>query len=92
MSNVQFEDENKVYAGTRPLSRSRESFLTKFVLRVGLAKDDRGVRNVFFGIIILAVVLSVIFLWKSFAPQTGGFVTTPDSKSTPPPAFLRFHQ
>ncbi len=63
MSNVQFDENNLIQTMPRQFANSRQSFLTRIILKFGLAKDASGVKKVFIAIIVICLVSTAIILF-----------------------------
>ncbi len=63
MTNVQFDENNLIQSMPRQLSNSRQSSLTRFVMKLGLAKDEVGVKKVFIAVIVICLLSTFIILF-----------------------------
>ena len=62
MEGVQFDEEDNL---PRRSSQRRFSLLTRFVMRIGLAKDERQAQYILLIIAIIAIVLTFLLFPES---------------------------
>lgn len=73
---VQFDEEQSVTRAAR--AEPRASSLTRFIIKMRLAKDNQGAQRV---LLIIAVLAIIVALWISFV---GVFSTNSESPSSKP--------
>ena len=83
MGNIQFNDDELQYA--RPAFNSYKiSWFAKFIIKIGLAKDNAGAQKVLLVVLVLVVLATVVVLWTSNAPSSSPQPPIPPTAASNP--------
>ena len=74
MDQVQFEENNMECAADK---KSNLSAISRIVIRLHLAKDEKGVKVVLAVITVACFLLTGFLLWKIYVPDNGGHRAPP---------------